>query len=381
MNVSRSSIFSASCAAALAILAAVSTNSQLQAFEVTSQTQTQAAWSGFGSSFNPQWYGVTKRVDWQPPSSSSGVILWAGGGGITFGPPASPKPIRLVSSTRQQSYTAQSSVFSVIAETGNTSTSKEAGVYGSNVAQYAQILNLQNLELVKARTVSEQNSTLTDNSISASGRVSTSATLHAQLAGQGESIAYSQSLLSANYYVTERMPFTLSGSLAGAGALDIEFSIVDQTSGKSIFQVKPTIANVGRSWNFDLSGSLIPGSYQIKVDAHTSASSKTSLQSAGGSGEYKLAFSAIVPPVRGDLNGDAEVDAADLGFWRSNFGKNASGDLNADGRTDGADFLVWQRSRGASPAAAAVSATSIPEPASLSLLVCGLATFALTRRR
>lgn len=378
---SRSSIY-ASFTAAVAVVVAVAATATLHAFEVTSKKQVQGAWSGFGSDFNPQWYGVTKRVDWQPPSGGShGIITTLVWDGVTLGPPVPPKPIRLVSSARQQSYSAQASVFSAFAETGNTSNSKEPGVYGSKVAQYAQILNLQNLELAKARTVSEQYSTLTDNSISASGRVSTSATLHSQLTGQGESRAFSRSFLSASYYVTERMPFTLSGSIAGAGALEIEFSIVNQTSGASVFQVKPTITNVGQSWSFDLSGSLVPGSYQIKVDAHTPASSATALQSTGGSGEYKLAFSAIVPPMQGDLNGDSEVNGADLSLWRSNFGKNALGDLNGDSKTDGADFLVWQRNRRSSPPAAVVNATAVPEPAALSVLACGLAAVALTRKR
>jgi hypothetical protein len=62
-----------------------------------------------------------------------------------------------------------------------------------------------------------------------------------------------------------------------------------------------------------------------------------------GSDHYMLVadftFSAPVPPLSGDLNGDGFVDGADLGLLLGAWGSaNIAIDLNSDGIVDGADL-------------------------------------------
>jgi hypothetical protein len=44
-----------------------------------------------------------------------------------------------------------------------------------------------------------------------------------------------------------------------------------------------------------------------------------------------------------NLDGDRDVDAADLNRILTSYGRNALGDVDGDGDTDGRDFLAWQR--------------------------------------
>ncbi|QDU91316.1 hypothetical protein Pla175_47370 [Pirellulimonas nuda] len=73
----------------------------------------------------------------------------------------------------------------------------------------------------------------------------------------------------------------------------------------------------------------------------------------------------------GDYNLSGAVTAEDYQVWRADFGM--SGDLFSDGNGDGAvnaaDYTVW---RDHLPPAAAVSASSVPEPASALLLIPAL---------
>ena len=79
----------------------------------------------------------------------------------------------------------------------------------------------------------------------------------------------------------------------------------------------------------------------------------------------------VGPPTRvadranlaGDFNLDDVVNNADLAVWKQYAGANFTG----------GDFLIWQRRFGASQAAALLGpvAQSVPEPASLSLLIFG----------
>jgi len=90
-------------------------------------------------------------------------------------------------------------------------------------------------------------------------------------------------------------------------------------------------------------------------------------------------------PLDGDYNRDGSVDGNDYQEWsrlyggRSNNGSTAESYLTADGDYDGFvsgnDFLIWQRSLGASAAS-----TSIPEPATILLVVTGLVAVSMHYR-
>ncbi|TWT87303.1 hypothetical protein Mal64_28410 [Pseudobythopirellula maris] len=93
--------------------------------------------------------------------------------------------------------------------------------------------------------------------------------------------------------------------------------------------------------------------------------------------------SLAVVGVEGDYNGNGVVDAADFTVWRDSLNQTGEG-LAADGDGDGAvdqdDYAVWVANFGQS-ASALAEAASVPEPASLALLlVAATACGALPRR-
>ena len=106
---------------------------------------------------------------------------------------------------------------------------------------------------------------------------------------------------------------------------------------------------------------------------------------SGGTG-----FPQWLPAVPGDYDRDGEVDALDFVYWRKAMmtGSGMMADGNGDGRTDAADYMIWKKhfAQTAGTAAAATSVPlfesgGVPEPASLALLVSGIAVSLAKRRR
>ncbi len=103
--------------------------------------------------------------------------------------------------------------------------------------------------------------------------------------------------------------------------------------------------------------------------------------------ELESAFPNIVH-LEADFDEDGDVDGDDLDNWEANFGTVGTathwqGDADGNGSVDGVDFLTWQSQfgKGVSANQAALSIT-MPEPATGSLLLMGLAGIGiLTSRR
>ncbi len=86
-----------------------------------------------------------------------------------------------------------------------------------------------------------------------------------------------------------------------------------------------------------------------------------------------LEVSTFVAPIPGDFNQNGAVDGDDLAQWEGDFGQNGNSDADGDGDSDGFDFLVWQQNyTGSSPLA---TASAVPEPCSMVLLLAGFAMF------
>jgi hypothetical protein len=89
----------------------------------------------------------------------------------------------------------------------------------------------------------------------------------------------------------------------------------------------------------------------------------------------------VMATYAGDANLDGEVDGADVDIWKLNVGTTGVGvwelaDFNYDGEVDGADVDIWKLKVGSSlappPGGAGLSASIVPEPGTLALLVTGL---------
>jgi hypothetical protein len=89
--------------------------------------------------------------------------------------------------------------------------------------------------------------------------------------------------------------------------------------------------------------------------------------------EYNSGLLQATPNVlKGDYNRDGTVDAADYVTWRDQLGTEVSNlvsDGNRNGMIDQGDYDVWKANFGLSAGSGAVSNGSLPEPATLSLLL------------
>jgi hypothetical protein len=87
----------------------------------------------------------------------------------------------------------------------------------------------------------------------------------------------------------------------------------------------------------------------------------------------------------GDFNDDGKVDGADYVTWREHLGDSTESALNGHGDNqngvDAADYTLWRTHFATGGATSATTSESVPEPASLLLLVACAIRFALAPRR
>lgn len=86
--------------------------------------------------------------------------------------------------------------------------------------------------------------------------------------------------------------------------------------------------------------------------------------------------------VEGDYNGDGQVDASDYVMWRHHLGSEVQVEIDGDhsGKVDDGDLSFWRKHYGGNQVGSGLaSGSTVPEPASVALLLVG-AAFALPRR-
>jgi hypothetical protein len=106
-----------------------------------------------------------------------------------------------------------------------------------------------------------------------------------------------------------------------------------------------------------------------------------------GQANYKLTSLLPSPPPslksRGDYNNDGVVDGADYAIWRKTIGSttNLQADGNGSLNIDAADYIHWRNNFGAPPGSGSDLSAAIPEPGTTMLMLVGLATLWVFKRR
>ena len=90
--------------------------------------------------------------------------------------------------------------------------------------------------------------------------------------------------------------------------------------------------------------------------------------------------SIIGDPLFGDYNENARVDAADYTVWRDRFGAVSMPNDLTPGSVGSDDYDVWKSAFGTIAGRGSAANAAVPEPASVVMLVCGLAIMAFSSR-
>jgi hypothetical protein len=87
--------------------------------------------------------------------------------------------------------------------------------------------------------------------------------------------------------------------------------------------------------------------------------------------------------IAGDYDGDGDVDGADYVVWKDDYGSEGDrADGNDDGAVNAADYTVWRNNHGKTSQMMGGSGAgneSVPEPASVALLLAAIAILASRR--
>jgi hypothetical protein len=132
------------------------------------------------------------------------------------------------------------------------------------------------------------------------------------------------------------------------------------------------ISGVGPyTMDLEIGASATPGTYPITVRFAGDGP-------YGSNSSFNLKISAA--GVAGDYNGNGAVDAADYVLWRK--GGPLQNEVDSPGVVNAADYSAWRTRFGnTSGSGAVLEITSVPEAASVTLLIFGLLTTPLCHHR
>jgi hypothetical protein len=181
----------------------------------------------------------------------------------------------------------------------------------------------------------------------------------------------------------------LEGSLAlGTGSLGFQLYYPDRAllafyPGQGVLEstLVPVVFDPSQErW---ISGVFSSSSFDPATNTISFGSSSSSLQSyLSSDGRLIVGAAGLVPELPGDYNQDNVVDAADYVVWRKNNGTNNTLPNDLIGGTIGqAHFDQWRANFGTTAGSGSLSDASVPEPASVWLLILGAVVGARTGRQ
>jgi hypothetical protein len=157
--------------------------------------------------------------------------------------------------------------------------------------------------------------------------------------------------------------------VAAIGADELDYSLTTSGGVSGTFLSQVDLALGGSN-----SYSVIFDTATIGLKTGAITITSTSQGVEGGLVTIPISFTVVLP---GDYDGNGIVDAADYSIWRVSLGQNVAIGSGADGDRNGivdeGDYSVWQSHFGISAVAPAASLAdmTVPEPASLVLLLIG----------
>lgn len=170
--------------------------------------------------------------------------------------------------------------------------------------------------------------------------------------------------------------------LINQGVLDISGALVqDMTVSLADEPIDFTAVSTGTIDLTEISSSGNDRTYSIRavlpIDATTMTENPEATITAMGS-VVALGEVTVTLGTPGDYNDNGIIDTADYTVWRDTLGQTGASlaaDGNGNGQVDNGDYLIWRDNYGSSASASTASASAIPEPATMSLLLFALLAF------
>lgn len=390
------------------------------------------AWDGFDAEFSPQWEGETTAVDtWQAPeisdiytsgtgcymsSGTMATVDWGrwGSGILSVGSdPYDPGRWATRPTVRKISSSSDSKVLNStwLRYAGQEYTTTKNDSSGAEMARYATLMSPQDDLLANATAIAYKNASFGGDEFSADGRVSATAILDYDVK-EATANSTGKSWLKAKYELDRDTDFSLDLDLAILGQIDFSFTATDVNSGEVAFNFDtvPNGISIGIQQEFSMDGTLEAGTYEFALNCLTDAAVNSQGQwNPGGQAEFDLSLDLKEEYVQVWVPGDdfrtasdivallakyfdlphslvAGLDTDDIASLLDEYfdstgitvaGSNSSsnypvsvgaeGDFNRDGVVNGEDVTImaanWVNSTS--------SAAAVPEPSTLSMLICG----------
>lgn|GEM_PF-1056367 len=172
--------------------------------------------------------------------------------------------------------------------------------------------------------------------------------------------------------------------LGGLADLEIELGGLEQGTEYDTLSIEGS-ATLAGALNVSLIGGFNPdlgNSFEIlRADAGILGAFDTVIYPELASGlewllDYDVANDRLLLEVISALDADFDrsgsVNDADLMLWENRYGLDSGADADSDGDSDGNDFLAWQRQFSGTANAIFEASVSVPEPASLMLLLLAI---------